>query len=212
LENIDHLRFVEEKKTFISEAKYRDLARHTLQGNDVLFSSFVGENVHVCLFSTRAERAINKADCFCVRTNDKICSPQFLVHRLACQQTFEDMKEVVHGATRPRINLSQLRNYRFELPSMQEQAEIVQRIQSAFAWIDRLMSETTIARKLIDHLDQAILAKAFRGELVPQDPNDEPASALLERIRAERQGTPRKVTGKHGKRRPQSRRRVLGGR
>jgi hypothetical protein len=43
-----------------------------------------------------------------------------------------------------------------------------------------------LARTLIDHLDQAVLAKAFRGELVPQDPNDEPASVLLERIRAER--------------------------
>ena len=38
----------------------------------------------------------------------------------------------------------------------------------------------------MDHLDQAVLAKAFRGELVPQDPNDEPASVLLERIRAVR--------------------------
>jgi type I restriction enzyme S subunit len=69
---------------------------------------------------------------------------------------------------------------------MQEQAEIVQRIQSAFAWIDRLASETTIAHKLIDHLDQAVLSKAFRGELVLHDPADEPASKLLERIRAER--------------------------
>jgi type I restriction enzyme, S subunit len=71
-----------------------------------------------------------------------------------------------------------------------EQRAIVCLIENAFTWIDRLVSETTNARKLIDHLDQAILAKAFRGELVPQDPNDEPASVLLERIRAERQATP----------------------
>src|SRR5262249_22083599 len=64
-------------------------------------------------------------------------------------------------------------------------------------WVNRLASEATSAHKLIDHLDQAVLAKAFRGELVPQDPNDEPASVLLERIRAERAATPAKV-----KRRP----------
>jgi len=50
----------------------------------------------------------------------------------------------------------------------------------------RYGTDTTNARKLVDHLDQAVLAKAFRGELVPQDPNDEPASVLLDRIRAER--------------------------
>jgi len=66
-----------------------------------------------------------------------------------------------------------------------EQREIATRLRTAFAWIDRLAAEATSARKLIDHLDQAVLAKAFRGELVPQDPNDEPASLLLERIKAE---------------------------
>ena len=43
------------------------------------------------------------------------------------------------------------------------------------------------ASKLLDRLEQATLSKAFRGELVPQDPNDEPASVLLERILAEKQ-------------------------
>jgi hypothetical protein len=49
-----------------------------------------------------------------------------------------------------------------------------------------------------DQLDQSILGKAFRGELVPQDPNDEPASVLLERIRAQpkRQGKAPKQTSK----------------
>jgi type I restriction enzyme S subunit len=56
----------------------------------------------------------------------------------------------------------------------------------ASAWIDRLASEVTSAKKLIDHLDQAILPKAFWDELVPQVPNDEPASVLLVGIREER--------------------------
>jgi type I restriction enzyme S subunit len=90
-------------------------------------------------------------------------------------------------------NLSQaaLREIVVPLPNRDEQREIVRRIETAFAWIDRLAAEATSARKLIDTLDQAVLAKAFRGELVPQDPNDEPASVLLERIRAEREVTAR---------------------
>ena len=72
------------------------------------------------------------------------------------------------------------------VPSVERQGEIVRWIGRAFTWIERLASEATSARKLFDRLDPAVLAKAFRGELVPQDPNDEPASALLERIRAER--------------------------
>jgi type I restriction enzyme S subunit len=51
-----------------------------------------------------------------------------------------------------------------------------------------MATEHARADHLLPKLDQAILAKAFRGELVPQDPNDEPASMLLERIRAEREG------------------------
>ena len=50
-----------------------------------------------------------------------------------------------------------------------------------------------------DRLEAAILAKAFRGELVPQDPNDEPASVLLDRIRAERAAAPKAKRGRRPK-------------
>jgi type I restriction enzyme, S subunit len=84
------------------------------------------------------------------------------------------------------VNGTKLRQLGIPVMPHDEQHEIVRRIETAFSWIDRLASEATSARKLIDHLDQAVLAKAFRGELVPEDPDDEPASVLLARIRAER--------------------------
>jgi len=63
--------------------------------------------------------------------------------------------------------------------------EIVRRIEKAMGWLSVVSAELAQAVHLLDHLDEANLAKAFRGKLVPQDPNDEPASVLLERIRAE---------------------------
>jgi hypothetical protein len=62
----------------------------------------------------------------------------------------------------------------------------VRRVESFFALADQIEARYAKAKAPVDKLTQSIIAKAFRGELVPQDPNDEPASVLLERIRAER--------------------------
>ncbi|MDI4662997.1 restriction endonuclease subunit S [Xanthobacter autotrophicus] len=94
------------------------------------------------------------------------------------------------------VNGTKLRQLGVPVMPLAEQAELLHRIETAFAWIDRLAAEATSARKLIDRLDQAVLAKAFRGELVPQDPSDEPAGMLLERIRAERGAAPKPRRGR----------------
>jgi len=97
-----------------------------------------------------------------------------------------ELREQAAGGVQPNLNLGIIKRTLLSLPPQIEQREIVQRLEAAFAWIDRLGAEATSARRLIDRLDQAVLAKAFRGELVPQDPEDEPASMLLDRIKAER--------------------------
>ena len=71
-----------------------------------------------------------------------------------------------------------------QLPCAAEQEEIVRRVETFFTLADQLEARLTAARKVVDRLTPALLAKAFRGELVPQDPNDEPASVLLGRIQA----------------------------
>ena len=82
------------------------------------------------------------------------------------------------------------------VPPAAEAREIVRLITAAFARADRLEAEAARARALLDRLEAAVLAKAFRGELVPQDPNDEPASVLLDRIRAERAAAPKPKRGR----------------
>lgn len=71
----------------------------------------------------------------------------------------------------------------FPLPPLEEQKEIVRRVEALFKIADQIEERYKKARAYVDKLTQSILAKAFRGELVPQDPNDEPASELLNRIK-----------------------------
>jgi type I restriction enzyme S subunit len=72
------------------------------------------------------------------------------------------------------------------LPPDDEQAEVVRRVRLLFAYADRLEARLQAAQTATERLTPTLLAKAFRGELVPQDPNDEPASELLKRLAAQR--------------------------
>ncbi|MBX5272998.1 4'-phosphopantetheinyl transferase [Rhizobium sp. NLR17b] len=119
---------------------------------------------------------------------------QYWMQSLAVRRTIEDAAKSTSGVN--NINSQQLQALQLQLPALEEQQEIVRRIESAFAKIDRLAGEAKRALGLVGRLDEAILAKAFRGELVPQDDNDEPAEKLLERIRSQRQATPRAGRGR----------------
>jgi type I restriction enzyme S subunit len=87
---------------------------------------------------------------------------------------------------RKTLNLSELGKTKIALPPFEEQHEIVRRVEALFKIADDIEKRYEKAKAHVDKLTQSILAKAFRGELVPQDPNDEPAAELLKRIQAER--------------------------
>jgi type I restriction enzyme, S subunit len=93
------------------------------------------------------------------------------------------------GSGLQHIHLQDLRKYAVPVAPLREQKEIIKRVRQKLAVIDSLVSGYKDTFDYFNQLDRSILAKAFRGELVPQDPNDEPAAVLLERIRAEREQT-----------------------
>lgn len=104
------------------------------------------------------------------------------------------------GSGIQNLNVENVRHYRIPLPSLAEQKEIVRRIKSSFSAVDSVEQQYQEISSFLARLNESILSKAFRGELVEQDPNDEPAAVLLERIRAEREQGSKKTGGGKGKR------------
>ncbi len=90
------------------------------------------------------------------------------------------------GSTVTGIQAARLKELEIIVPSLEEQSEIVRRVEKLFAFADRLEERLSQAQAAVQKLTPALLAKAFRGELVPQDPNDEPASELLKRLQESR--------------------------
>ena len=110
----------------------------------------------------------------------------------------------------PKINQGIVCATKINLPPLPEQREIVRRVSALFALVDGIEAKLAAARKRVDALTQAVLAKAFRGELVPTEAelarregrDFEPASALLERVRVERATVPNVARRRKGSESP----------
>ena len=145
-------------------------------------------------YVTMMGRSMATSQDFATWTCTEALEPEYLMYALMAEG--EDIRKFGMGSTHTTIYFPEIRALHIALPPIEEQREIVLRLKLALARSDRLEAEATRARALLDRLEAAILAKAFRGELVPQDPNDEPASVLLDRIRAERAGAPKPKRGR----------------
>lgn len=184
------------------EASAEELRHYALQTGDVLFNTrnsfeLVGK---VAYWEGSRETFLYNNNILRMRFDETIDS-KFAFYQMQ-SAPFRAYLETVKSATTSVCAIYQkaLVQAPFVAPkSFSEQNEIVRRIESAFAKIDRLAKEAKRALELVGRLDEAILAKAFRGELVPQDENDEPAEHLLARIRAEREAAPKAKRGRGAK-------------
>lgn len=186
LENIGNQKFINDKKSFISTKKYELLRKHTVYPGDIIFSSFVTGAIRAAIVPNEIPRAVNKADCFCIRLFGEQYDPQYLESYLASYDVFKRIEQKVHGVGRPRINTTQLKEVLVPICSSTEQREINSILNEKFSVIDHIEIDIEHSLQKSESLRQSILKKAFSGQLVSQDPNDEPASELLKRIAVEK--------------------------
>lgn len=193
LENIGNLSFDDSKKSYISNEKYKTIINHTVLPNDLIFSSFISDFISVVSIPKKIEFAINKADCFCVRFDDFV-DYKFFEFFLSTRITYRQLVNEVHGATRPRINTTQLKEILVPVCSKYEQHQIVQEIESRLSVCDKVEQSIGESLEKAKALRQSILKKAFEGTLLTKaeiekckaEADYEPAGVLLERIRKEK--------------------------
>jgi len=133
---------------------------------------------------------VNSDEQFCINQSVAVCwlrstsmNKRYLELVANAEFTQQFVFEKSKGMAIQHLSIIDFAQCPVPVPQLQEQTEIVRRVESLFAYADRLEARYTAARTQVEKLTPATLAKAFRGELVPQDPNDEPASVLLERIK-----------------------------
>ena len=87
---------------------------------------------------------------------------------------------------RANLSLQNVADFPIPLPSLQEQEQIVSQIEQGFSLIENSQRIVNSTLQTLETMRMSVLKQAFQGKLVPQDPNDEPASVLLERIKKEK--------------------------
>jgi type I restriction enzyme S subunit len=133
---------------------------------------------------------IHQNHVFRVRLNPLLAVPKFVSHyanHFGQKYFFDEGKQTTNLAS---INMTKLRALPVPSPPVAEQERLLTQLEDHLSMIDDLDRTVDANLTRAARLRQAILKKAFEGKLVPQDPNDEPASVLLERIRSTRAHAP----------------------
>jgi type I restriction enzyme, S subunit len=165
-----------------------EIEKYNLNAGDVLFnrtnspdlvgktSIYMGE--YKAIFAGYLIRIKNK---------NKYLNSFYLNHCLNAQRAREWCEKVkTDGVSQSNINAQVLATFLIPLPPLVEQHEIVRCIEKLFSVADSLETKCNNAMGRVKKIEQAILAKAFRGELTEPDPDDEPAEELLQRVLEEK--------------------------
>ncbi|WP_320041974.1 restriction endonuclease subunit S [uncultured Desulfobacter sp.] len=172
--NLDEVRYVSEK-TYQNR-----IERLKPKVGDILYSREGGILGIACLLDIEEDICLGQR-MMLFRPSCSVSS-QFFSYYLNSPIVLKHVSNLIGGSASPHINIRDIKKFPFPLPPIEEQQEIARRIELFFNFIDDVETNYLNATVKLNKLAQAILSKAFKGELVPQDPSDEPAAELLARI------------------------------
>jgi type I restriction enzyme, S subunit len=179
---------------YVSESTYRErIKRLEPLPGDVLYSREGGILGVACIVPPGLSLCLGQR-MMLMRPDVAVIQGSYLMHVLNAPQTLDRVVNLTGGSASPHLNVGDIKAFPVPLPSVAEQHEIVLRVEALFALADKIERRVAAATLRSEKLTQAVLARAFRGELVPTEAElarregreYEPATVLLERIRRER--------------------------
>jgi type I restriction enzyme S subunit len=127
--------------------------------------------------------ACNNQNSAAIRVSEAGLPPQYVYRYLESQ--YERTRQLGSGNNQPALNKSRVQAMPIPIAPLVEQLRIVTEVEQSLSIVDELEITLTKSLTRAERLRQSVLRKAFSGQLVPQDPDDEPAAILLERIRTD---------------------------
>ena len=195
IDNVLDGKFSFGKQHRISHQKYELLKKYAARPLDVLVTvmATVGR---CCVVPSDIETAIITKHVYRITADHTVVNPYYLMQCICgCPAVLAQVQSEIQGVTRPGINGAILKGINIPLPPITEQHGIVRRVETLFNLADNIEKRVSAASLRAEKLTHAILAKAFRAELVPTEAelgrreghSYESASELLARIKAERE-------------------------
>lgn len=178
--------FRDKSRRFLTEEMAKKLRCTFLSKADLLVSRMADPIGRACLFPGLSQPAVTVVDACIIRPGTADIDPRWLMHAINSPVIRASILQLASGSTRVRVSRSNLETVLLPVAPPQEQRAIARVLDHAFDRLDALERTFTQAKARLENLEKSALSEAFRGELVSQDPQDPPASVLLERLRAER--------------------------
>ncbi|QHS12689.1 restriction endonuclease subunit S [Shewanella sp. Arc9-LZ] len=171
------------KQMFLQPETQAQIKRYTVNEGDA-YLTIVGASIGDAGIIPKALHLANLTENAAKITDLKsLINTSFLSLWLRSEKLQQLIQLEIKSGAQGKLALKRINTLPVPLPPLDEQKEIVRRVEVLFSYAANVEKNYQEMKSRVDRLTQSVLAKAFRGELVPQDSNDEPASELLKRIK-----------------------------